>query len=130
MSYSYLINIDTDGQMTNDDIMNYIMGKINDDEMADNIDKIQCISNSERNDLCRLNLKKLGKIFKASENSTDICSLCDECYDKNQLCFVFDGCEHKYHKKCVFKSLKTNTKSVCHECQGDYVPDILSFVRF
>ena len=127
MSYSYLIKIDTENDVEKDDILKYIMGQINEDEMAENIEEIKCISSIEHNKLCRTNLKNLGSITKIANNDPEICTLCDECYNAKQLVFQFNDCNHKYHKKCIFKLLKTGTKTVCFDCKEKYIPNILDF---
>jgi len=129
MSYSYLIKIDKDLLDEKDEILKYIMDQINQDNMLDKINEIKCITNKDLTNICREKISDLGKTIKQKTISTDLCNICNECFNPRQFIFTFNACKHKFHKKCINLHLKCNSNgNICSVCKDSYLPNIINIV--
>ena len=129
MSYSYLIKIDKDLIDEKDEILKYIMDQIDQDNMLDKINDIKCISNKDLTNICREKMSDLGKTTKQQCATTDICSLCDGCFEAKQFIFTFNACKHYFHKKCVSNNLKNSTNGIiCTKCKESYLPNVINII--
>ena len=129
MSFSYLIKIDKDLIDEKDEILKYIMDQINQDNMLDKINEIKCITNKDLTNLCREKICDLGKSIKQKTVSTDLCNICNDCFNPKQFIFTFNACKHKFHKKCINSYLKSNcTGIICSVCKDSYLPNIINIV--
>jgi hypothetical protein len=90
MSYSYLIKIDKDLLDEKDEILKYIMDQINQDNMLDKINEIKCITNKDLTNICREKICDLGKTIKQKTVSTELCNICNECFNPRQFIFTFN----------------------------------------
>ena len=124
MSDSYFIKIDNDPQQEKDEILKYILSNI--DIQA--IDEIKCITSDEVGMMCRNKLKLLGSTFKQKEETVDICKICDDDFKTREVIFSFNNCEHKFHKKCMNKYLKTCKTNICPCCKDKYLENVLSLI--
>ena len=129
MSYSYLIKIDKDLLDEKDEILKYIMDQINQDNMLDKINEIKCITNKDLTNICRSKICDLGKTIKQKTVSTELCNICNQCFNPKQFIFTFNACKHKFHKKCINSHLKCNsTGNICSICKDSYLPNIINIV--
>ena len=129
MSYSYLIKIDKDLLDEKDEILKYIMDQINQDNMLDKINEIKCITNKDLTNICREKICDLGKTIKQKTISTELCNICNECFNPKQFIFTFNACKHRFHKKCINSHLKCNsTGNICNICKDSYLPNIINIV--
>lgn len=129
MSYSYLIKIDKDLLDEKDEILKYIMDQINQDNMLDKINEIKCITNKDLTNICREKISDLGKTIKQKTISTELCNICNECFNPRQFIFTFNACKHRFHKKCINSHLKCNsTGNICYVCKDSYLPNIINIV--
>ena len=129
MSYSYLIKIDKDLLDEKDEILKYIMDQINQDNMLDKINEIKCITNKDLTNICREKISDLGKTIKQKTVSTELCNICNECFNPRQFIFTFNACKHKFHKKCINNYLKCNSDgNICNICKDSYLPNIINIV--
>ena len=129
MSYSYLIKIDKDLLDEKDEILKYIMDQINQDNMLDKINEIKCITNKDLTNICREKICDLGKTIKQKIVSTELCNICNECFNPKQFIFTFNACKHKFHKKCINNHLKCNLNgNICYVCKDSYLPNIINIV--
>jgi hypothetical protein len=122
MSNSYLITIDNEFHHEKDEILKYILENID----IQSIDEIKCISSDDIGDLCKKNIKQLGKTFKCKEDTNDICHVCDDIFKCKEIIFSFSNCEHKFHKKCMTKHLKTCKTNICPCCKDKHLENILN----
>lgn len=129
MSYSYLIKIDKDLLDEKDEILKYIMDQINQDNMLDKINEIKCITNKDLTNICREKICDLGKTIKQKTVSTELCNICNECFNPRQFIFTFNACKHRFHKKCINSHLKCNSDgNICSVCKDSYLPNIINIV--
>ena len=129
MSYSYLIKIDKDLFDEKDEILKYIMDQINQDNMLDKINEIKCITNKDLTNICREKISDLGKTIKQKTISTELCNICNECFNPKQFIFTFNACKHRFHKKCINAHLKCNSDgNICSVCKDSYLPNIINIV--
>lgn len=129
MSYSYLIKIDKDLLDEKDEILKYIMDQINQDNMLDKINEIKCITNKDLTKICREKISDLGKTIKQKSISTELCNICNKCFNPKQFIFTFNACKHKFHKKCINSHLKCNsTGNICYVCKDSYLHNIINIV--
>ena len=42
--------------------------------------------------------------------------------------FTFKKCNHKYHKKCINKMFKQETKTICPHCNDKYIENIIDII--
>ena len=129
MSYSYLIKIDKDLLDEKDEILKYIMDQINQDNMLDKINEVKCITNKDLTNICREKICDLGKTIKQKCISTELCNICNNCFNPKQFVFTFNACKHKFHKKCINSYLKSNSDGViCSVCKDSYLPNIINII--
>lgn len=124
MSESYFIKIDTDPHQEKDEILDYILNNVD----IQSIEEIKCISSDEIGMLCRSNLKQLGSTFKQKEETDNICKVCDDIFKTHEVIFSFNNCEHKFHKKCMNKYLKTCKINICPCCKDKNLGNILNLI--
>lgn len=121
MSSSYLITIESDPLQEKDEILNYILSEVD----IQTIDEIKCINARDVGMLCKQNIQQLGSTFKQKEDTVEICTVCDDNFKPKQMIFCLSNCEHKVHKKCMTKHLKTCTTNICPCCKDKYLEKIL-----
>ena len=124
MSDSYFIKIDNDPHQEKDEILNYILNNVD----IQTIEEIKCINADELGLMCKNKIRELGSIYKQKEVTDEICQVCEDNFKIREVIFSFNNCEHKFHKKCMNKYLKSCKTNICPCCKDKYLENIINLI--